>query len=329
MEKAMSHGTIPSIGGFGSLLASVLLLLWPLTTAFAEPTVTYEGGKLTINIPARDFLPILDQVGNEQLTGYQVNTDSQTAYTKNVRSSLSGDRIAVKFDYDAKARGWTKIPLGGKVYTDWAKDSGWIEVPLFARVERLHLITSTNYRDIRVSSNNWFTNWLLGDIGIEATVKGKIYAASHAALTQRIDLRDLILEDGAAAIAEASGKAKREVRRALENGLGGVQIDARVVKDGLSLTASVRNLIPPTVEKIRYTIRNDSGRSVRFKMKPSGKEYTLPAGETFRGVSSEVDGKAPSISIDNTNRTYRLTQGDHKFWWMRSEQRIGFDRSTD
>lgn len=82
-----------------------------------------------------------------------------------------------------------------------------------------------------------------------------------------------------------------------------------------------------TTSKVRYTIRNDSGRTVRFSMRPSGKSYELAAGRTFTGTSSQIDGKPPSMTITNTGRTYRLTSGDHKFWWMKSEGRIGFDRN--
>lgn len=82
-----------------------------------------------------------------------------------------------------------------------------------------------------------------------------------------------------------------------------------------------------TTSKVRYTIRNDSGRTVRFSMRPSGKSYELAAGRTFTGTSSQVDGKPPSMTITNTGCTYRLTSGNHKFWWMKSEGRIGFDRN--
>lgn len=84
-----------------------------------------------------------------------------------------------------------------------------------------------------------------------------------------------------------------------------------------------------TIVPIKYTIKNASGRGVRFKMEPSGKSYVLDAGKTFSGTSHEVNGKAPTITITNSGRTYKLTAGDHKFWWMSSENRVGFDRSTD
>ena len=83
------------------------------------------------------------------------------------------------------------------------------------------------------------------------------------------------------------------------------------------------------VEKVEYTIRNDSGRTVRFQMQPSGKSYALEAGRTFSGTSHEVNGKPPTITISDTGKTYKLTAGKHKFWWMRGEQRIGFDRNIN
>ncbi|QEL16312.1 hypothetical protein [Limnoglobus roseus] len=82
-------------------------------------------------------------------------------------------------------------------------------------------------------------------------------------------------------------------------------------------------------KEVRYTIRNDAGRAVRFDMQPSGKSYTLDAGRTFTGTSYEVNGKLPTITLGDSGRTYKLTAGNHKFWWMSGEKRVGFDRSTD
>lgn len=82
-----------------------------------------------------------------------------------------------------------------------------------------------------------------------------------------------------------------------------------------------------TTSKVRYTIRNDSGRTVRFSMRPSGRSYVLESGRTFTGTSSQVDGQPPTMTVTNSGRTYRLTSGNHKFWWMKSEGRVGFDRN--
>jgi hypothetical protein len=79
------------------------------------------------------------------------------------------------------------------------------------------------------------------------------------------------------------------------------------------------------VLKIEYTIRNDSGRTIHFSMQPSGRRYSLEPGRTFRGTSSQVNGRPPTITIDESGRTYRLKEGDHRLWWMRDEQRIGLD----
>lgn len=84
-----------------------------------------------------------------------------------------------------------------------------------------------------------------------------------------------------------------------------------------------------TVVKVKYTIKNESDKTVRFSMKPSGKSYTLAAGKLFTGTSNEVNGKAPSMTLADSNKTYKLTAGNHRFWWMAKEKRVGFDRSTD
>jgi hypothetical protein len=62
-------------------------------------------------------------------------------------------------------------------------------------------------------------------------------------------------------------------------------------------------------------------------MRPSGRSYVLESGKTFTGTSSQIDGQPPMMTIANTGRSYRLTSGNHKFWWMKSEDRIGFDRN--
>jgi len=76
--------------------------------------------------------------------------------------------------------------------------------------------------------------------------------------------------------------------------------------------------------QVKYTIRNDSGRTVRFTVYPSGKSYTLAAGRTFSGTSTD-DGRAPRMRVHSTGKTYSLKSGAHKFWWMRSSGRVGFD----
>lgn len=77
---------------------------------------------------------------------------------------------------------------------------------------------------------------------------------------------------------------------------------------------------------VRYTIYNGSDRTVNFRMIPSNRQYSLAAGRTFTG-NSVGPGKAPQIQILDTNRTYTLTNGSHKFWWMQREGRIGFDKN--
>ncbi len=83
------------------------------------------------------------------------------------------------------------------------------------------------------------------------------------------------------------------------------------------------------VVKVEYTLNNDAGRAVAFVMQPSGKSYTLEAGKTFKGVSHEVNGKAPTVTIQATGRTHKLTAGDHRIYWSKSRNRFAFDRDDD
>ena len=311
---------------FGLAAAAVFLAPRP---AQAAPSVTYKDGVVTVHLPAAEVKQIVDREA-AKLTGYKMNSDSKTAYTKNFRSSLSEGRITVRFDYDAKTRGWTKDLFGGKVYGPWAKDSGWIEFPIFVRVTDWQLRASTNVRDVRLQSNNWFTNWLMQDAGVEFMVKGTMYDVVSAELQKALggrtlDLRELVVQQGGAAVANATGLSKDEVSRALRNGLGRARLDARISANGLTATVAIKDLIPKKVEKVHYTIKNDSGRTVAFTMQPSGKSYTLAAGQTFTGTSNEVNDKLPTIRITSTGKSYGLTAGNHKFWWMAKENRIGLD----
>ena len=72
-----------------------------------------------------------------------------------------------------------------------------------------------------------------------------------------------------------------------------------------------------------YTLWNNSNETVRIKL-PSGKDYILKQGEKgsykFTGYKPEA-----KIHVYNTGKTYHLEGGDHKFWWIRSESRVGFD----
>lgn len=95
-----------------------------------------------------------------------------------------------------------------------------------------------------------------------------------------------------------------------------------------SAKVSGHTLVVPNRGKlfqVEYTIKNDAGRTVNFQMQPSGKSYSLEAGRTFTGKSNEVNGKDPTITITDTGKTYRLTPGNHKFWWMKDEKRVGLD----
>ena len=57
--------------------------------------------------------------------------------------------------------------------------------------------------------------------------------------------------------------------------------------------------------------------------------YTLEPGKTFSGVSSEINGDPPRVTVEETGRTYKMKEGHHKFWWMTKEKRIGLDFNVD
>lgn len=82
-------------------------------------------------------------------------------------------------------------------------------------------------------------------------------------------------------------------------------------------------LVGHTRITFQYTLWNSSGTTVRFRL-PTGRVYTLRNGErgnyTFTGYKPHA-----VVHVLNTGRTYNLTGGDHKFWWMSKEQRVGLD----
>jgi hypothetical protein len=118
---------------------------------------------------------------------------------------------------------------------------------------------------------------------------------------------------GQCLVCSGSGNSPDMFRKAVET--------ARVT----GFTMIVPDRGPRQITKVSYTIKNDSGRTVRFVMQPSGKSYELEAGKTFTGTSNDVDGKAPTIKVTDSGKIYNLVPGNHKFWWMSKENRIGFD----
>lgn len=76
-------------------------------------------------------------------------------------------------------------------------------------------------------------------------------------------------------------------------------------------------------KRIEYTIWNDSGRKVDFRL-PSGKSYSLASGETGK-YHYTTGGNDFKIHVFSTGKTYSLKEGNHKFWWKRDEQRVAFD----
>jgi hypothetical protein len=79
--------------------------------------------------------------------------------------------------------------------------------------------------------------------------------------------------------------------------------------------------------KISFTLLNGSGRKVEFRL-PSGNVFDLEDGEKKRyNVSATPDEL--NIDVLTTGKTYDLTEGNHKFHWMKSKNRIGFDMKHD
>jgi hypothetical protein len=79
------------------------------------------------------------------------------------------------------------------------------------------------------------------------------------------------------------------------------------------------------IEPVSYTLQNDSQVTVQVTMSPSGKSYTFAPGYKGNFSSNKVNGKPPTMLVLNTGRTYTLTEGSHHFFFMTSENRVGFN----
>ncbi len=78
---------------------------------------------------------------------------------------------------------------------------------------------------------------------------------------------------------------------------------------------------------IRYTLWNATQQTVRFRL-PSGETYSLNAGErnSYRNTGLARNLK---IHVLNTGKQHVLTNGNHKFWWKRGENRVALDLKYD
>lgn len=81
-------------------------------------------------------------------------------------------------------------------------------------------------------------------------------------------------------------------------------------------------------EKLRYTLWNGSDTIVKFRL-PSGKTYTLMPGERGSYSNAIRPGRKLEIVVLNTNRSYSLKPGNHKFFWNSKAKRIGFNKNYD
>lgn len=75
--------------------------------------------------------------------------------------------------------------------------------------------------------------------------------------------------------------------------------------------------------QLRYTIWNDTKQAVQFRL-PTGKVYTLQP-EARGSYHNTGPASAMRIHVLASGKTYALRNGDHKFWWIARENRIGFD----
>jgi len=300
-------------------------------TAQARPKAQLRGNVLKVTVPARDLTPLIDRYLNKTASGYIINSKTQTAYIKNFRSSFQNGGIKIRFDYNVKRRGSTKTFIGGTAYGPWIKDSGWIEVTVWTGVRHWKLYSYTRNGYVRWRSNNWFTNQVRGlfDQKIRDNVTVSVNNGLASATGGRyLNLKTLAVKHGASVIARQTGRSTRDVSRSMYRAFNRTKLHVGVKSYGLVATLALpKDLLPKRIKKIRYSIYNGSGRTVRVRMSPTGNVYRFRPGQTRSFTSSQVNGRLPSLYVYNSRRSYQLTSGQHKFWWNRTKNRIGFDRN--
>lgn len=85
-----------------------------------------------------------------------------------------------------------------------------------------------------------------------------------------------------------------------------------------------------STEWVRYTMRNTSNQTIHIAMKPSGKNYTLkPGARTGQFKSRKVNGNSPTLYVKETGKSYKISNGNHKFFYSQSRGRIAFDQDYD
>jgi hypothetical protein len=220
----------------------------PIRLGHAAPHASYRNRVLQVVVPGPELQGRIDYLLNRHATGYQINSDSKTAYIKDFRCSLGDGEITIRFSYDAKTRGWTwvrKYGIAGpkqKAYGPWVKDSGWIEVDVHTGVHNGMLIAYTRNGYVRWGSNNWFTNQFrdLFDQKIRDSVADSVNAAVAEALGGRnVPPADVLLRYGAAEIGRAFGVSRAVAENTIRNAIRRSNPNAKVTSQGVVIQVVV------------------------------------------------------------------------------------------
>ncbi len=223
----------------------------PTRLGHAAPHGSYRNRTLQVVVPGPELRGRIDYLLNRHVSGYVINTKSQTAYIKNFRSSFGNRVIKIRFDYDIKRRGWTSGPFG-RIYGPWVKDSGWIEVDVRTGVGNGMLFAYTRNGYVRWGSNNWFTNQFrsLFDQKVRDNVADNVNAAVAQSLGGRkVPLADVLLRYGAADIARAFGVSRAVAENTIRSAIRRTNPSAYVTAEGLVIQLAVPRTHQPVTSQ--------------------------------------------------------------------------------
>lgn len=151
---------------------------------------------------------------------------------------------------------------------------------------------------------------------------GYHYFRKYAEADFRYDKNELERE----ANAVENGPAMQKIWEAFQREGQSSGTNSTTAKGNNNATKNGNSTVRPQATastQIQYTLQNDSGRTVKFRL-PSGETYSLEPGKRGSYKNTGAPDKL-TIQVINSGKTYRLRDGNHRFWFMKKENQIGFD----
>ena len=165
---------------------------------------------------------------------------------------------------------------------------------------------------------------------LSVNLNGSVRAKVTVQYEQKVAGRKLWSARIIVSVATQTGKEKTSQVYVKAGNIPRISIDFGKIKSGVvrwlvEKRASIERYVNPALDYIYYTIKNETNETVKFVL-PSGQEYRLGPGkkENYRYARNSKNEFV--IEVPKTGKRYRLSAGKFKFFWMRNENRIGFNR---